>query len=121
MFTIQGPYPVLRHALRKRGWVEKFANFPAGAENREVKKKSSTATQDVDDDDDDGNLLEKITNMVGALYSVVRPIPWYCGNPVFSREIININTSKRAFLFTNINIHKQNVEKAHIYPFGLFY
>ena len=58
--------------------------------------------------------------MVGALYAVVRLIPWYCGNAVFSREIINVNTSKRYFLFTNINIHKQNVGKARIYPFLLF-
>ncbi len=41
--------------------------------------------------------------MVGALYSVVRPVPWYCGIPLFSHEIINVNTSKRALLFTNIN------------------
>ncbi len=66
--------------------------------------------------------LETDLGMVGALYSVVRPIPWYCGNPVFSGEIINVNTSKRPFLFTNIklNIHKQNVGKACIYPFILF-
>ena len=41
--------------------------------------------------------------MVRSPYSVVRPILWYGGNPQFSREIINknVNTSKRALLFTN--------------------
>ncbi len=33
--------------------------------------------------------------MVRALYYVIRPIPWYYGNPVVSHEIINVNTSKR--------------------------
>ncbi len=45
--------------------------------------------------------------MVGALYSMVRPVPWCYGNPMFSHEIINVNTSKRALLFTNINEHKK--------------
>ncbi len=49
--------------------------------------------------------------MVGALYSVVLPIPGYHDNPVFSHEIININTSRRTLLFTNINEHKKYGEK----------
>ncbi len=53
--------------------------------------------------------------LVGVLYSVVRPIPWYYGNPVFSRVMVNINTSKCARLFTIINEHKKCGESR--YPF----
>ncbi len=49
--------------------------------------------------------------MVRALYYVIRLIPWYYGNPVFSHEIINVNTSKRALFFTNITPHKKMLEK----------
>ncbi len=50
-------------------------------------------------------------HVVGALYSLVRLILWYCGNPMFSSEIINVNTSKRVRLFTNITERKRIREK----------
>ncbi len=49
--------------------------------------------------------------MVGALYSVVLPVLWYHGNPVFFREIINVNTGRRTLLFINISEHKKYGEK----------
>ena len=80
VFAVYGPYPMVRHTLRKRGWVEHEYNIPKGRAALKKKKKkkvkeafspskptvgdqkakkqdgsdgSTDADKDDDDDDDD--------------------------------------------------------------------
>ena len=57
IFTIAGPYPAIRHSLRKRGWVEKFYKVQAKPKKSPKPKKASADGDDdeSDDDDDDGD------------------------------------------------------------------
>lgn len=66
MFSVQGPYPVIRAALRARGWVERRLPRHSmwGYRHRD---QEAWVTEETDSSNDDGNRLCGQTDMTENL------------------------------------------------------
>ncbi len=56
MFSVLGPYPVIRAGLRARGWVERRLPRPSVPQPRRHDRETE-ATDECDSSDDDGESI----------------------------------------------------------------
>lgn len=62
VFSVQGRYPVIRAALRARGWVEQRMHRPNHHPHRRHSDEARASSNDAgDSDDDDGELDTDMT------------------------------------------------------------
>lgn len=66
VFSVQGPYPVIRAALRARGWVERRVPRPSTWAHHHGNQEAEV-TEETDSSNDEGNRLLGETDMTENL------------------------------------------------------
>lgn len=94
VFSVQGPYPVIRAALRARGWVEQRAQRSSCHARRRLTDKGRANLTDTGDDDKDNVEEEQDSGFYDLMSRLVQneTVDFYWTN---RRDAINLNSLQK--------------------------